>query len=150
MPGAIFMHNTSIICSLVGGKSSLQVTCLNSSHIRTVSFSESDIYSLIYRGRKTNQKTSDSSHLQAFQCKYFLHLWVFESLMGHSQSLWKPMQVWCTFAAMPAHTRQRIRAVCHCKSWLSAMQTIRLSSFAGCLQLHECLLIFKHATLDLH
>lgn len=150
VPGAIFMHNTSIICSLVGGKSSLQVTCLNSSHIRAVSFSESHIYSLIYGGRKTNQKTSDSSHLQAFQSKYFLHLWVFEGLMGHSQSWWKLTQVWCTFAAMPVHTRQRTTAMGLCKSRLSAMRRIRLSSFAGCLQPHECLLVFKHATLDLH
>lgn len=41
VPGTIFMHNTSIICSVVVGKSSLQVTCLNSSHIWALSFSES-------------------------------------------------------------------------------------------------------------
>lgn len=100
-------------------------------------------------GWGTSQKISGSSCLQGLQSKYCLHLKAFESFMGHSQSWWKSMQVCSTLAAMPADTRQRIRAVCVWISWLSAMQRIGLSSFADCLRPHECLLIFKHATLNL-
>lgn len=144
VPGVIFMHNTSIICSLVGGKSSLQVTCLNSSHIWAVSFAESYIYSLIKVGGGKPARRSQAPPV----CKVSKATiaCIYKPLRATDKSL----QVWCTFAVMPADTRQRIRAACVCVSWLSAMQRMGLSSFAGCLRPQGCLLIFKHATLDLH
>lgn len=109
VPGTIFMHNTSIICSLVGGE------IITLSHLSEFKPHLSHILCWIpypwFDKREGNQWEDFRLLLSARTPNQILCLYAFESLTGHSQSWWKSMQVWCTLAAIPADTRQRIRAL---------------------------------------